>query len=264
MDSLIECYNCEKTTNDINLYYLIGIHPEYIDPITYQQPIPSNAKPICSECTKNFILSRQCNRKNCTKCNGSYSINGKLCFLQQNDQKPKQTNDYFHHFTSPKDENCKICSIKVTIPYTIGGESEGLQQVAWVGFVGPNIFSEWLGDTYQIDSDEIVADAGNVVCEKCLENFKSGPHLSVECNLCKKKFQAMMPGSKTQGVECSSSVRDHCIYGSYGSHKYDLNNPIMFVDSRPKYIKYKSSVCDECITELINKGICTWDDRYDN
>ena len=259
----VECYICEKQTHPISLYYLIGENPEYIDPKTYQGLIPAKAKPICSECLIKFLLNRQSNLRHCKQCQRFYSTRDKTCqTCQQANQETGQIqHDSFYHFTHPKGDNCKLCSIKVTKPYVIGGESEGIEQIGWVGFSGPNIFSGWLGDTYQIVSDEIIADAGNVVCDKCLDKYTSIPHLSVECNLCKKRFQATMPGSKTQGLDCASTVRDHCIYGDYGSRKYDMEI-IKFADERPKNIKYGSSVCDGCITDLIRNGICVRKSYY--
>lgn len=74
------------------------------------------------------------------------------------------------------------------------------------------------------------------------------------CNLCKKIFEELFENSSNQAFDCAAEVYKTHIRGYYGSRYDDCR--INFVGGMPNELKLGNIVCDECINELIEKGIC--------
>jgi hypothetical protein len=75
------------------------------------------------------------------------------------------------------------------------------------------------------------------------------------CDLCKTEFEELFEQSLNQALGCAATVYETHIRGYYGSRKYD-DYRINFVNGIPNELKIGNIVCDECISELIKKGIC--------
>lgn len=142
---------------------------------------------------------------------------------------------------------CQLCQSNVEFDLKTKGKF-------WCEFNGPNKFFVCLEGEFEILCDHIVAQSG-IVCLDCIKNYDYVPYKSVLCDLCLKKFHAIVPGSTCQGHQCSSEVFSDHIEGYYGSCKYD-EDIINFVSKRPNNIKIGHNICDDCIDGLINTGIC--------
>ncbi|BCS83675.1 hypothetical protein QLL95_gp0448 [Cotonvirus japonicus] len=234
----MECYHCESIKNNIVLYYLIGQYPEYINVQSYDNPIPDQAKPICQDCVVNFLLVRQQGLQVCKTCQ---KINCQKC---KNDDLYERNRNYCRSM------KCQICQENV---HNIKLNEQD-QCCAWANVYEPNIFNYGLNGMYKFVGEEIIAHKG-VICCKCLENYKYEPYNSVECSKCKTKYQSAVPRSKGQGFHCASTVYDYGIRGEYGSYLYDFDEVMLFAKERPKDVKYKSCICDACITNLIETGV---------
>lgn len=126
---------------------------------------------------------------------------------------------------------------------------------AWAVFENNNIF------TYVIWQFKLLSDKtfvkNDVLCNKCLKTMKYEEYLGVTCSNCKKQYQSYF--SDCMGYGCSADVHQDHIDCGYGS-KYD-DDQIKFIQEPPAWPTTNPTtgrpvICDECITDLIQRGIC--------
>nr|WIL04426.1 hypothetical protein Clen_496 [Cedratvirus lena] len=137
-------------------------------------------------------------------------------------------------------EDCCLCSNKII-----------LRRDVWARCLSSTCFftDDWQSCKFRKD---LPLKKDGLICRSCLDKYKHDEVL-VTCDLCSNKYESIY--GEYHGWYCSSSVREDCIIGEYGSTEYDLYR-VWFVSKRPKHIKLGSTVCDDCISLLIYKGVC--------
>ncbi|QGR53677.1 hypothetical protein [Moumouvirus maliensis] len=241
----MECYYCEKNKDNICFYYCLK-PISYIESKNYDSEIHKQYKPICQDCVFEFILKRQQGFKICKTCKCYYkkTRESKTCEKNLCDNCcEKDTN------STPIDNKLECFSCRVDFRKLCRGGNGA----SWGRIHDSKTFSYGLSGSYILTDG--IFNAIGYICDDCLKNYKYEPHLPVECGVCKNKFQSCFDNSTKQGLDCASTVYDTYIIGNYGSRKYD-EEKIFFTTERPKDIKYKSTICDDCITDLIKSGIC--------
>jgi hypothetical protein len=166
-----------------------------------------------------------------------------------------------------KAHSCCLCSDKIVLPKI--GEDKNIK---WARCLSSSCFFDDDWKTCKFRKD-LPLKENELICSSCLDKH---PHdeVPVTCDLCSSKYESVY--GPYQGWHCSSTVtnsrrfhdnlkvtREDCIIGEYGSTEYDLYK-VWFVEERPKHIKLGFTVCDDCVSLLIYKGVCeqpTDDDR---
>lgn len=75
------------------------------------------------------------------------------------------------------------------------------------------------------------------------------------CHSCNKTFEELFTCSSNQALGCAAEVYETYIRGYYGSRKYD-DHRIDFMENVQNDLKPGDIICDDCIDELIERGIC--------
>jgi len=131
-----------------------------------------------------------------------------------------------------------------------------LQIITPIGhIISPDSFTMGI-NTYKLLKDKFKFDKG-IICQTCADQFEYIEDLSVECHTCHKKFHNLY-GQEDQGNDCASTICENLINSGYGS-KYDAMDEyecVKYVDKKPTDLVIGANICDDCITDLINKGIC--------
>ncbi len=140
---------------------------------------------------------------------------------------------------------------------------EGSDVMAWACVTSQNTFSYGFHGGFQLvepkafDLPEDKID-GARLCNECLSTMKYEPLLSIECDVCHKKYRDAGCGQGGHG--CAATIHDDHIRGFYGSVKYDSfghQDDIPFTDyEKPMWLPHGGMICDTCIDELIAKGVC--------
>ncbi|AZL89769.1 hypothetical protein QKC54_gp0148 [Megavirus baoshan] len=247
----MECYECGNMSTNIVLYYNIKLKI-YIGSENYNNNNHQNFKPICEKCVVKFLLQRQDNYANCNICNGFYKQS-----YYKNDNRCNICSENVSRIPINRCMDCIIC--KNNVRNVINGSDI----ISWARILNFTTFSYGLSGSFQIIDNVLPSNSG-VMCSECLKSYKFKLLLNVKCDRCCNSFQSITPNSDTQGNGCASSVMDDCIITHYGS-KYDSESDnIMFTNERPKEIKYRSNLCDNCITQLINNGVCQKPEYHNN
>jgi hypothetical protein len=156
---------------------------------------------------------------------------------------------------SPEWENCdlecKLCHVKFK-DATFPKDSHIL---AWANISKNNTFTYGLSGSFKITSN-ILLEEGDHVCNQCLINLKYEPHLNIECSVCHKYYQSIYDDKS--GIGCAAWIHDKSISGGYGSSydSFSEREQVTFAIERPEHMKYGELICDTCISNLIQKGIC--------
>lgn len=108
----------------------------------------------------------------------------------------------------------------------------------------------------------IQEDVKGWICQECFETMDKELVCNVVCDVCSQKFVAEFGDSTDQGVGCSSTVTDKYIICHYGScHDFTLFK--WSKSERPKEYAHINLMCDQCITQLIEKGVLDAGIDYD-
>jgi hypothetical protein len=159
--------------------------------------------------------------------------------------------------SSDNSDNCIKCLINWQDASIDGSDIIGRNFI-----IGKNLVAMSLYGTIKIINEDLTSDQG-VLCDKCLSQMAFEPYLSFECNKCHKQFtDIFLPfGYKSNSAYgCASIVCDNHIKCNFGS-KFDSDREsefVKFVGERPDNIICGSNLCDVCIDELINTGICAY------
>lgn len=280
------CYICDQI-DDIVLYY--NLKPVmYIDPKMYTKSINDNLKPICEKCLIPFVFKRQlffnicaickCYNKypggppeiteNCTEIHsnvvdGNFKFNSsEYPYLKDGDllckncfediiSKP-ETQKIIYKDDCLDDKQCSQCKIM----WKDAIFPKDTDVMSWAYFKSDNIFEYgWLGQ-FKITSENVNFKKGDHICNDCLKTIKYENNLTIECEICHKKYRSLGHGMKGDG--CAAYIYDTIISGGFGS-KYDSmsdSEAVRFKIERPKNLLHGALICDNCIDELIENGTC--------
>nr|URM62459.1 hypothetical protein [Mimivirus sp.] len=250
----MECYDCGRMSTNIVLHYNIK-HKIYIESENYNIGKHQDFKPICEKCVIQFIFKRQNNYSDCNVCNSFYQTS----YNYRDNNRCNICRENESNISINRCMNCIICNNNVRNIV----DNNNPHVISWGTILNSTTFSYGLGGSFQIIDNTLPANSG-VICSECMKSYQFEPLLSVKCDHCHHSFQSIVPDSDTQGNGCASSVTDDCIIAYYGSEYDSESDNIMFTNERPKEIKYGSNLCDNCITQLINNGVCQKPDYHDN
>ena len=159
-----------------------------------------------------------------------------------------------------EEDACCLCSAEIVFPKI--GEKGTRPETGRCLSSACFFSSSWKSYKFR---EKLTLNEDGFVCADCINKH---PHdeVLVTCDLCSTKYESVY--GEYQGLHCSSTVRSSqrfcsngkverrdCIIGEYGSTEYDLYR-VWFTNKRPKHIKLGFTVCDDCISLLIYKGVC--------
>lgn len=248
----MECYECGSMSANIVLHYNIK-HKIYVKSENYDNDKHQHFKAICEKCVIEFLFKRQNNYANCNICNSFYQTS----YNCRDNNRCNICTEKELNIPINRCMNCIICRNNVR---NVINNSD---MISWARILNLTTFSYGLSGSFQIIDNVLPSNSG-VICNECLKSYQFKPLLNVKCDRCCNSFQSIVPDSDTQGSGCASSVMDDCIIAHYGSEYDSESDNIMFTNERPREIKYGSNLCDDCITQLINNGICQKPNYYDN
>jgi hypothetical protein len=285
------CCFCDQL-HTIVLYY----DPKfmlYINPKKYTHSISEDLQPICEKCLILFVFESQFAFDICTICkcyNESNNIITQNCSeihsTIDNDDKFKFNSSVYPHLKDgpickkcfdtiiSKPDTQKIISksdtqkiakshpfdnrecCKCKIKWANAKFPKKTDVMSWCKFVSSDIFEYGLVGQFKVKSKNNNFNKGDYLCNNCLKSLKYVPFLSIECDICHKKYQSL--GNDMEGDGCAAYVRDNIIEGGYGSG-YDSCSTIeciRFLTKRPENIPNNALICDNCIDILIDNGTC--------
>lgn len=152
------------------------------------------------------------------------------------------------------DVNCKLCNTFITAK-SQEAANPGCGIITVTKMLDDQRFVYGISGVFKF-KEKLNLGKGDSVCNICLKKHEFEPYKSVECDLCKNKFQPCWE-SKTESVResgfgCAADVYYHegklHLYCGWGS-KHDME-----IYEVKTTIPEKSLICDVCVDKLIERG----------